>query len=50
MEKIFRPDSPSTFFCEATSFLFADSLKFQLEYENGTRRFVEGNKIFIVKS
>jgi len=30
-----------SFFCEATSFLFANSINFQIEYENGTVKFVD---------
>ena len=31
----------SKFFCEAVAFLFADDLKFSIEFTNGTRRFAE---------
>jgi hypothetical protein len=30
-----------TFFCEAASYLFADSINFQLEFKNGTKQFAE---------
>lgn len=43
VEPILYTNNTSTFLCRAVAFLFADDLKFSIEFKNKTQKFLQGN-------